>query len=233
MVRVPFRETFVEYEKEDVWGPLWALASLVPPLGVASLCSVLVVTRDLRIAFGLGGVLVTCLVCVGLKRVYPEPRPPPPYYYDHDDDTSDEDGWPSNHSAFGAFCATFIFLFTLRRCPAIPRLEKWVPCSVVCLITGVACPYSRIHLGYHTISQVMAGMGLGTTMGVLWFLIGYERLYIPILAPFLLHHLPPSLHITSPHNIPNVALARQTSFQQQQQQESYDPSQPNGRLKNQ
>lgn len=233
MTLKPFSLTHVVYSSDDPLGPLWALLSLAPPFCVVSLTTVIVVGRDLRAAFVLVGLIITSIISTVLKKIIGHERP------DHifgtavgaandDEQSSDmllhvpasqQEGMPSNHSAFVAFTGTFALLFAIRRCGSmqgtalVRSIKRWGPPAVAWTI-ATGCAYSRVHLGYHTHAQVYAGFVLGCVLGAVWYRL-YETVYFSnvhslerILAPF---------DFRSPHEARDLAAERRKSLDARRQ----------------
>jgi len=224
MTLKPFSLTHVVYSSDDTLGPLWALLSLAPPFCVVSLTTIIVVGRDLRAAFVLAGLVITSIISTVLKKIIDHERPGhifgPAGTANHDDGKSSEmllhvpasqqEGMPSNHSAFVAFAAAFTLLFAIRRCGGmqgtalVKSIKRWGP-PLGAWAVAIGCAYSRVHLGYHTPNQVYAGFALGSILGALWYAI-YETVYIckvekleRLLAPF---------DFRSPHETGDLAAER-------------------------
>ena len=233
MTLKPFSLTHVVYSSNDPLGPLLALLSLAPPFCVVSLTTVIVVGRDLRAAFVLVGLIITSIISTVLKKIIGHERP------DHifgtavgaandDEQSSDmllhvpasqQEGMPSNHSAFVAFTGTFALLFAIRRCGSmqgtalVRSIKRWGPPAVAWTI-ATGCAYSRVHLGYHTHAQVYAGFALGCVLGAVWYRL-YETVYFSnvhslemILAPF---------DFRSPHEARDLAAERRKSLDARRQ----------------
>lgn len=80
----------------------------------------------------------------------------------------DSHGWPSSHSNYMFFFATYFTLLTYKKYGIILRSQMWVVMGVVWPL-AVLTMWSRVYLGYHTVGQVFAGAGLGIVLGVAWF----------------------------------------------------------------
>ena len=77
-------------------------------------------------------------------------------------------GWPSGHSQFMLFFAiyltclsTFHFTFSAAYVKKITIALPWALAPLVM--------YSRVYLGYHSVTQVLAGASLGVFLGSFWF----------------------------------------------------------------
>mmetsp|Transcript_11488 Transcript_11488/g.33860 ORF Transcript_11488/g.33860 Transcript_11488/m.33860 type:complete len:230 (-) Transcript_11488:1879-2568(-) len=218
MVRKPFSLTYITYDSEDQLGPLWALLSLAPPFCVAALATVTVVSRDLRSAFVLLGLVSTSILCALLKKVLRQPRPQNHHGVHGLLDDAHEGGMPSNHTAFVFFAAVFCTLFAVRRCSrmrgpnALCRLVKrWVP-MIGAWAIAFGCGYSRVHLGYHTWDQVFAGAAAGSIVGVLFFKM-YEGVYCSSLGSYLESMLG-SWDFFSPHDSDDWSFEKRELLQE-------------------
>jgi len=195
----PFSLTHVLYDSNDPLGPIWALLSLAPPLCIASLTLHTLVTRDLRGAFVLSGLMATSCLCTLLKHILCQPRPSSSHHHNHDADSTipDEYGMPSNHASFVSFCAVFCLYFAAtqynnkhptktktKSCSVGLRwIKRWVP-AIGATVIAVGCSYSRVHLGYHTASQIIVGALVGALMGV-WYGYLYGGAYRDRIAPWV------------------------------------------------
>ena len=233
MTLTPFSLTHVVYSSDDLLGPMWALLSLAPPFCVVSLTTVIVVGRDLRAAFVLVGLIITSIISTVLKKIIGHERPGHIFgtavgAANDDEQSSDmllhvpgsqQEGMPSNHSAFVAFTGTFALLFAIRRCGSmqgtalVRSIKRWVPPAGAWTI-AIGCAYSRVHLSYHTPAQVYAGFALGCVSGVVWYRL-YETAYIcnihkleSLLAPF---------DFRSPHEVRDLAAERRKSLDARRQ----------------
>lgn len=210
----PFTLTHVVYSTDDALGPIWSLLTLAPPFCVVSLTTTIIIGRDLRAAFVLVGLVLTWIISTILKKLIDEPRPERSEEEDGllNVPSSQEEGMPSNHSAFVAFAAIFAWLFAFRRCDRmqgyalwVRAVKRWLP-PLGASVIAIGCSYSRIHLGYHTTNQVSAGVGLGLVLGGIWYYL-YETVYVTGLAPFL-EQLLSSFDFCSPHEVGDTAAER-------------------------
>ena len=229
----PFSLTHVVYSSDDSLGPLWALLSLAPPFCVVSLTTVIVVGRDLRAAFVLIGLIITSIISTVLKKVIGHERPdhifgPAVGSANDDKQSSDvllyvpvsqQEGMPSNHSAFVAFTGAFALLFAIRRCGSmqgtalVRSTKRWGP-PLGAWFIATGCAYSRVHLGYHTADQIYAGLALGCVLGVVWFWL-YETVYISNVHK--LERLLAPLDFRSPHEARDLAAERRKSLDARRQ----------------
>lgn len=78
--------------------------------------------------------------------------------------------FPSGH-ATGSIFLTLSIIFLTRNTPTVLRYSIWTTAAVLALLIGA----SRIHLGVHTPTQVLAGYALGFLCMVL-FLVTRKKL---------------------------------------------------------
>lgn len=156
---VYLRSTAVRYDPADPVGKALAVATLAPIILLTQLGALVCVRRDWQTLCLLVGMLLGSVATDVLKELLQEPRPPSCELSDF--------GMPSNHAQCMAFFSTFVTAYLVRNvdCPA---LEKVFYSSSCIAATGVV-GYSRVHLGYHTTSQVFAGAALGTALGLGWY----------------------------------------------------------------
>lgn len=75
---------------------------------------------------------------------------------------------PSSHSQFMTFFALQVILYTHYNIRLDhPSIKGLLYLPTVAL--AVLVMYSRIHLGYHTLEQVMVGSGIGMIYAAFWF----------------------------------------------------------------
>lgn len=194
----PFSLTYVIYNQTDPLGPILAILSLAPPFCVASLTLHTLLTRDLRGAFLLSGLVATAFLCTILKQIINQPRPVHANLHVSEYLLPDgqQGGMPSNHAAFVSFCAVFSMYFamtqykhyqtqtttTTKSC-YLRWIKRWVP-AIGAIVIAAGCSYSRVHLGYHTINQVLVGTLLGSTMGGI-YAVFYDGVYRNRIAPWV------------------------------------------------
>lgn len=146
------------------------------------------------------------LVCLGyglnavcskvLKEILAQPRP-------RDTcsilGTCDSHGMPSTHSQFMMFCASYAlchYLYNRRVVRSMKRKKKtFEEMRVISTITVVehtilwilalSVCIARVHLGYHSVSQVVVGGILGIVCGYLWYLYVHYRYNGGILCRFV------------------------------------------------
>ena len=99
----------------------------------------------------------TALTEFGLKPLMQQPRPPTSCVAGY--------GFPSSHSAIAVGTATAWAETALRRARSPTHTALAVG---ACGLLAVGVPWSRVHLGDHTLSQVLAGVSIGLANGSLF-----------------------------------------------------------------
>ncbi|KAJ3025829.1 UNVERIFIED_CONTAM: Dolichyldiphosphatase 1 [Siphonaria sp. JEL0065] len=146
--------------------------------------------RDIYIAAICLGQLVGEVLNLAVKKVIKEPRP------SSHPMLSDGYGMPSSHSQFMAYFATCVLLHLYLKTSYKNSLWKHVISIATVSLAGIV-QYSRIHLEYHTVQQVLVGIQVGTLLGLVWFLFT-TRIFLPFLVDkckILEHPLFVALHI--------------------------------------
>jgi dolichyldiphosphatase len=169
----PLSITYVQYQKGDIIGELLAYSSLAPVFTIVSFTALFVMNRNIRTMYFLIGQLLNEAFNLVLKHLIKEERPA--------DLLGDGSyGMPSSHTQFMWFFTTYSTMYLMRRIPPV-KLRRWrglVLFALYCLTIGVTT--SRIYLGYHTVSQVLAGLGIGCLTGTCWYiLLGWMEILFP------------------------------------------------------
>ncbi|KAJ3416719.1 Dolichyldiphosphatase 1 [Chytridiales sp. JEL 0842] len=165
-----FSLTFVQYDPTDrLLGKPMAIASLLPIFMIVSYLTIIAVRRDVLVALMFLGQLLNEGLNLIAKKSIKEPRP-----------TGNGYGYPSSHSQFMTFFATFISLHIFLRLKY--KRALWKPLLAFGNFAMAALvAYSRVHLFYHTYPQVVAGSLIGVVTGALWYFIA-DLILHPIIA---------------------------------------------------
>lgn len=150
----------VYYDDSDPLALLCAVASLVPQIILIIYATLIFSRREMETLMLLGG-QVACEVANNiLKRQIKQDRPRygPGY------------GMPSAHAQFVAFLTTYLCLWMSFRMRQLYSPLKRGLQSAGLVVMTVAVSYSRVHLYYHTTTQVLAGVALGCVLGLAYFL---------------------------------------------------------------
>ena len=166
IMRKPFSLTYVTYEPGDRIGEACAILALAPIFIVVVYATLLISRREVHLVYILVGQLLNLVLNAVLKAVINQPRPTGS---DHPGP-----GMPSDHSQFMSFWACYGALFLLVHVKRVGR-PGWRPAlAASMLILAVAVAASRVYLGYHTVEQVLAGLAVGSSVAVVWF-VGYAK----------------------------------------------------------
>lgn len=169
-----FTLTYLEYPANDYWGKTLAVLSLSPLVIVIVFLTFFAAKRDMHtMTYGIGTIL-NGIFNYALKHTIKEARPasmvnrvPTKLWEQY--------GMPSSHSQFMFFVTSYLGLFVLFRLNhyGSSRLNRFFWFLVVIACLGLAClvAYGRVYLGYHTVSQVYWGSGIGASFALFWFLL--------------------------------------------------------------
>lgn len=158
----PLDLTYVVYDANDPLSLALALLTFLPIAGAVALFTWFVARRELETGFFFSGYCASTLLNSALKRVFREPRPAFSAKRGY--------GMPSDHAQAMFFVLTYLWLLFRTRV----SVRGWIRGSVL-LATGslgVIVAYSRVYLGVHTVSQVIAGSLVGCVFGFLYFQVG-------------------------------------------------------------
>ncbi|XP_002967148.2 lipid phosphate phosphatase gamma [Selaginella moellendorffii] len=190
--------THVRYEVGDDIGHIMAWASLLPILISAGFISHFIFRRELLAMFFAAGLIMSEFCNEKIKEEVKQARPLTCELLE----MCDSHGWPSSHSQYMSFFSTFISLSALFRWSFHGSLRR----AMVVLLPwpfAVLTMYSRIYLGYHTVSQVFAGAGAGLVMGSLWYFVVY-RLMVPLFPVIEETRIARAFYIKDSGHIQNV-----------------------------
>lgn len=161
--RQPFSLTYVTYQPGDPIGLFCALLALAPPFIVVAYATLLVSRREAHLFYIFAGQLANVALNAVLKKAINQPRPA------NLDPHHSGPGMPSDHSQFMAFWACYGALFLLCYVPQLGR-AGWRPALALAMSAlAVSVAASRVYLSYHTIPQVVAGLGVGCAFAGIWF----------------------------------------------------------------
>ena len=161
--------TAVVYQRGDKLGQLLAAISLLPLVLLVSLATLILCRRDLQTCCLLLGQLLNELVNKALKETIREARPL--------GSPGDDFGMPSSHSQFMGFFAACHVQFAYSRRKHHRGVEVYGS-SALAVGCAVLVAFSRVHLRYHTLEQVLIGGALGVACG-----LGWRALTVTYFAP--------------------------------------------------
>lgn len=148
------------YEDSDPLALVFAVASLVPQIILVIYATLIFSRREMETLMLLGG-QVACEVSNNiLKRQIKQDRPRygPGY------------GMPSAHAQFVAFLTTYLCLWMSFRMRQLYSPFKRITRTIGLILMTAIVSYSRVHLYYHTATQVLCGVLLGCVLGLAYFL---------------------------------------------------------------
>ncbi|WZO99474.1 phosphatase PAP2 family protein [Isosphaeraceae bacterium EP7] len=160
------------------WPLVTDLAHLITVVGNTSVATVIVMAtfatwytlaqagyvrfRLREASYWLGAILVGRLLCSGIKQVLKRERPPSLMRLVDETTYS----FPSGHANFAALAFGFCTMALLRLIPKRYVLARWTA-VLSCLLATLLVAGSRVWLGAHYPTDVLAGYLLGLT----WFLL--------------------------------------------------------------
>nr|CAD1841937.1 unnamed protein product [Ananas comosus var. bracteatus] len=157
--------THVRYRRGDPLGHFLAWISLIPVfISLGGFVSHFLFRRELQGIFFALGLIVSQFLNELIKSSVRQSRPDTCAALE----TCDSHGWPSSHSQYMFFFATYLTLLCLGKrrrggSGSLLALLPWPP--------AILTMYSRVYLGYHTVAQVFAGAAIGVVFGALWYWI--------------------------------------------------------------
>jgi dolichyldiphosphatase len=137
--------THVRYRRGDPLGLFLAWVSLIPVfISLGGFVSHFLFRRELQGICFAAELLVSQFLNELIKHSVAQSRPA----YCELLEACDSHGWPSSHSQYMFFFATYLSLLVLRRSPAsrVMAAVTW-PLTFLTML-------SRVYLGYHTVAQV-------------------------------------------------------------------------------
>ncbi|KAI0794443.1 PAP2-domain-containing protein [Fomes fomentarius] len=159
--------TYVLYDESSAVAQVLAFLTLTPILLNPAYASLTVWTRELLfLEMWAGQMLCECFNYV-LKHIIQQDRP--------STDLGDGYGFPSSHSQWMGYFASFLFWhFTYRHRFTSTGFVLIDYVRTILLFTGilgvsVAVAFSRYYLSYHTIPQVFWGFGIGVLFGSTYY----------------------------------------------------------------
>jgi cation-transporting P-type ATPase E len=139
-------------------------AKVAVPLGIAALVLFALQRRWREVAYFAAAVTGAAVFVAGLKRVLHRARPVDIY------DGAAEYSFPSGHA--GMSIVVFGFLAFLLACHARPLWRRWLYGLSIAFVLIIG--FSRIYLGAHWLSDVLAGLAFGLAWNSV-LAIGYLR----------------------------------------------------------
>ncbi|KAK6202672.1 PAP2 superfamily-domain-containing protein [Scheffersomyces amazonensis] len=164
---IPYDHTYVLYEPNDVIALIAVHMTLLPIYIMVFYTAWFLITREIEPVIVVGGHLIGEILNKIVKRIMKQPRPD--FHKDFASGSySLTYGMPSAHSQFMGFFTTYFICIILFKIKPLTSIQKRFA-SLILLITCILVPFSRVYLLYHTIPQVIVGVTLGSTLGLLYF----------------------------------------------------------------
>ncbi|GIL50926.1 hypothetical protein Vafri_7008 [Volvox africanus] len=123
--------------------------------------AVLLLRRDLAVAWCVLGSIIASFINKALKHVINEQRPPSARKADP--------GMPSSHANSLAFLGVYTALALAQGAAAVSAGSA---AAAAVLALSVFLTWLRVRLGYHTVPQVLVGYGLGAATAIAWYRLG-------------------------------------------------------------
>lgn len=161
--------THVLYDASSHVSLALALITLSPILLMASYAVLAVYTREVTIINMWAGQLLCEFLNWVVKRLVKQERPI--------DSVGNGYGFPSSHSQYMAFFATFLVLHLHCRHKFVSTgfwaVDVLWQAAVHFALIGwaVVVAYSRLHLAYHSHHQVLWGATIGVVFAAFWYLV--------------------------------------------------------------
>lgn len=152
----------VRYQKGDVLGYFLAWISILPIYASVMLFSHLVNRREIHSLFIFIGQQLAMFLALLLKNSIKQQRPETCSSLE----TCNTYGWPSQHTTLTFFLAAYLTLSAFKK--NNNREQRWTV-ALSSLSLAFLTMYSRVYLGYHTVSQVIGGAFVGSSVGAVWF----------------------------------------------------------------
>ncbi|KAG1173424.1 hypothetical protein G6F70_003217 [Rhizopus microsporus] len=136
---------------------------------IASVSLAILYFRSFHLIYFVIGAILTTLEAKVLKHIIKQPRPDS---YKLVSKKKTSYGMPSSHSQAMSFFAAYFQLVTMSSIlPEHFRLFGLSASVLAALLStfSLGVIWSRVQLGHHTVSQVMAGTILGTLSALVWF----------------------------------------------------------------
>ncbi|XP_078159897.1 phosphatidic acid phosphatase (PAP2) family protein [Carex rostrata] len=192
--------TYVRYQRGDPFGLFLAWVSLIPVfISFGGFVSHFLFRREIQGLFFTLGLIISQFLNELVKSSVQQSRPDTCALLE----ACDSHGWPSSHSQYMFFFATYLTLLSLGKKTGVGHWGSRFLLVVLPWPFAVLTMYSRVYLGYHTVAQVFAGAALGLVLGAGWYWIVNTMLveYFPAIEESAIGRW---LYIKDTSHIPNV-----------------------------
>ncbi|KMS96969.1 hypothetical protein BVRB_7g179770 [Beta vulgaris subsp. vulgaris] len=160
--------THVRYPRGDKIGCFLAWISLIPVfISLGGFVAHFFFRRELQGMFFALGLVISQIISESIKSCVQQSRPETCALLE----VCESHGWPSSHSQYMFFFATYFTLLSYRKAGFFGGNENnWIV-ETVAWLSAVLTMFSRVYLGYHTVGQVCAGAFFGTVLAGSWYWI--------------------------------------------------------------
>jgi dolichyldiphosphatase len=173
MVLKSFDLTHVQYDSEDRFGSVIALITLCPIYICVMYATLIISRRDFQTIYACIGQMISVGINLVLKHTLKQPRP---IFHGMVVD-NDDHGMPSNHAQFMFHFAIYYCMQLLFRSWSLP-FQFRVIYSLLVVTAAVTVCYTRIHLQYHNVEQVLVGALIGSATGFIWFVANVNEISV-------------------------------------------------------
>lgn len=173
---IPFDDTFVLYNSDDIFSFVLVYFTLLPIFVMVFIFSWFITTRELEACILAAGHVVNDIVNNIVKNYIKEQRPLGLFSDEKSfQKNSNRSGYgmPSAHSQFMGFLTGYLLLRVLF----FWKFQRSVKGSLtkllgLCILIGSSglVSISRVYLGYHSVKQVTLGLVLGLFLGSSYFI---------------------------------------------------------------
>lgn len=168
-ILVPFEQTYVLYNPNDVVSMVSVQFTLLPIYIMVFYTSRFLITREIEPVLVVGGHLVNECINQVVKHYMKQPRPDFHVSFGLNS-MALLYGMPSAHSQFTGFFVAYFGAIILVYMTHLKRWQKTSGCFMLIFI-AITVPFSRVYLGYHTVEQATVGVLIGFTLGLIYFTI--------------------------------------------------------------
>ncbi|EGG20998.1 dolichyldiphosphatase 1 [Cavenderia fasciculata] len=175
--------TTVHYLHTDPYGLVNAYITLIPIAIAVGAITLFIFRRDLRTAAVFAGLVFSESVNYVLKKTIKENRPDA---YDGLIKGKHSYGMPSSHSQFMFFFSTLVTLFIIKNRINFKHSTSLLTIPFLYTVSAMVA-YSRYHLYYHTLKQVLFGSLVGISLGPIWYFV-IEFILVPYIFPIVINN---------------------------------------------
>lgn len=165
---IPFDDTHVIYDSKDHFGLVAVHLTLLPIYVMVFYTSWFIINREIEPVIAVAGQLANDILNKILKILIKQSRPD--FHKAFGSSTVGMNyGMPSAHSQFMGFFATYYIVLTWKATSSLTFTKLLVSLGLLSAAVGVA--YSRFHLMYHTLEQVVMGVLCGSSAGLIYAMV--------------------------------------------------------------